>query len=128
MTPRILRILVVDDEPAICSNLEAFLEDDGIEAYSARSAEEAIERIKGGLGIDVCIMDLRLPGMNGAEGIHRIRELTPEVRFIIHTGSFDDAVDATLRRTGLEGIPVFQKPVDDLALLARAALDLSVLE
>jgi CheY-like chemotaxis protein len=118
------KILIVDDEPAICNNLEAFFEDDGIQTYSARSAEEAIDLIAGGLDIDVCIMDLRLPGMNGADGIRRICTFAPEVRFIIHTGSLDEAVDATLRRTGLKGIPVFRKPVEDLALLAQAALDL----
>jgi CheY-like chemotaxis protein len=118
------RILIVDDEPAICSNLEAFFEDDGIQTYSARSAEEAIELVTGGLNIDVCIMDLRLPGMNGADGIRRIRAVAPEVRFIIHTGSLDEAVDSALWRTGLKGIPVFRKPVEDLALLAQTALDL----
>ena len=41
-----IRVLVIDDEPAICLSLTAFLEDYGFKASSAESAEEALDLMK----------------------------------------------------------------------------------
>lgn len=40
------RVLVVDDEPIIAENLQAFLEDEGMQVECARSAEQAIARAR----------------------------------------------------------------------------------
>lgn len=113
-------VLIVDDEPAICDNLAAFLEDEGMRAEVAHSGEQAVDLISGGLAVDVCIMDLRLPGMNGAQTILALRHLAPGLRFIVHTGSASDKVAAQLSRNGLESVPVFNKPVQDMAQFAAA--------
>jgi len=112
-------ILVVDDEQAICDNLAAYLEDEGLRVYTAQSGEEALQRIHAGLRVQACVMDLRLPGMGGIEAILAIRRLAPEVRFVIHTGSGDDVVATALQRAGLGRVPVFRKPLADMDDLAR---------
>ncbi len=114
-----LLVLIVDDERAICDNLAAFLEDEGMRAEVAHSGEEAVQRVSDGLAVDVCVMDLRLPGINGAEAILAIRERSPQVRFIVHTGSASDKVVAELARTGLGDLPVFSKPVRDMSRFAE---------
>ncbi len=114
-----LAIMVVDDEIAICDNLQAYLEDEGLLVHTAYSGEEAVQRIADGLAVQACIMDLRLPGINGAEAILQIRSLAPAVRFVVHTGSANDAVIAELQRAGLGNTPVFKKPVADMSELAR---------
>ncbi len=113
------RVLIVDDEHAICENLVAFLEDEGLPAEVAHSGEEAIAKVSDGLAVDVRIMDLRLPGMDGAETILAIRKIAPDVRFIVHTGSATDKVFAGLVLTGLSEVPVLSKPVKDMALFAQ---------
>lgn len=115
-------VLIVDDETAICENLSAFLEDEGMRTAVAHSGEQALEMIADGLQVDICIMDLRLPGMNGTEAILAIRTLRPGLAFVVHTGSAIEQVATELRRSGLAEIVVFNKPLDDMARLA-ATLD-----
>ena len=117
-------VLVVDDEAAICDNLAVFLEDEGMQVHVAHSGEDAVRRIGEGLPVQVCVMDLRPPGMNGAEAIRTIRRSAPHIRFIVHTGSTQDAVVRDLLRHGLDDIPVFKKPVEDMTALARAVTGL----
>ena len=50
-----IHVLVIDDEPAICSSLSAFLEDYGFCASTAESAEEALELMKSNT-YDVCTL------------------------------------------------------------------------
>jgi CheY-like chemotaxis protein len=117
-------ILVVDDEPAICEGLAAYLEDEGMRVYRAGSGEDAVAQVAAGLPIGVCIMDLRLPGMSGTATIREMELLAPQVRFLIHTGSPREEVADELERAGLAPAPVFQKPVSDMGEMARAALKL----
>jgi CheY-like chemotaxis protein len=113
-------VLIVDDEEAIGDNLAAFLQDEGMRTIVAHSGEEAIALVRGGLAADVCIMDLRLPGISGTGAILAIREQQPGMHFIVHTGSASDRVIAELKRTGLQDIKAFSKPVHDMNLLAEA--------
>lgn len=112
-------VLVVDDEVAICDGIAAFLEDEGMQVHTAHSGEDAVACVRTGRPVQVCIMDLRLPGMNGIDAILQLQRVAPDVRFIIHTGSARDAVTAELGRVGLQAAPVFKKPVRDLAEMAR---------
>jgi CheY-like chemotaxis protein len=117
-------ILVVDDEPAICEGLAAYLEDEGMRVYRAGSGEDAVAQVAAGLPVEVCIMDLRLPGMSGTATIREMSLLAPKVRFLIHTGSPREEVADELERAGLGPAPMFQKPVSDMGEMARAALKL----
>jgi CheY-like chemotaxis protein len=111
MTPR---VLVVDDEPLIVHNLRAFLEDDGIPVASASSAEEAIARIEGGEDYDVCIMDLRLPGIDGNRAVQTLHARRPSLKFVIHTGSSNYVIPTELRAMGIDDAQLFRKPVADM--------------
>ena len=71
-----LRVLVVDDEAAVASTLQAYLEDEGMAVRSAGSAEEALELLRTGVVFDVCIMDMRLPGMHGNAAIRRLHRVS----------------------------------------------------
>jgi CheY-like chemotaxis protein len=112
-------VLVVDDEKAICEGLAAYLEDEGMRVHAACSGEDAIDRVGAGLPVHVCIVDLRLPDMNGTQAILEIQRLAPEARFIIHTGSAEEAVITALCRVGLETTPVFRKPLHDMTEMVR---------
>lgn len=119
-----IRVLVIDDEPAICLSLSAFLEDYGFRASTAESAEEALDLMKSNV-YDVCIVDLRLPGMSGEDLIIQARERYPEQRHIIYTGSISYNLSEKLAELGMRPEHVFLKPVRVLSLLVKCIKELA---
>ncbi len=114
-----IRTLVIDDEPAICLSLTAFLEDYGFNASFAESAEDALELMESNT-YDVCIVDLRLPGMSGEDLIIKARELYPDQRHIIYTGSVSYNLCDKLQALGMRPEHVFLKPIRVLTLLVKS--------
>jgi CheY-like chemotaxis protein len=119
------RVLVVDDEPFIVSGLKVFLEDEGMQVVSAGSGEEAVDIAQHDTGFDVCIMDMRLPGMNGDSAIRALHTICPQLRFIIHTGSADYNIADDLRTLGIDESHYFAKPLLDMAPLAATVAALA---
>lgn len=111
-------ILIVDDEEMIREGLKAYLEDEGMQAMALESAEEAVQRVKGGQAFAVCIMDIRLPDMDGNAAIRILHSLCPNMGFIIHTGSADYDLPSDLQAIGLSDEQVYLKPLNDMAPLA----------
>ena len=68
-------VLVVDDEPENLEMLSAILEPVGFVVQSARSAAQALERLGQAEAIDLVLMDLRMPEMDGYEAIGHLRAL-----------------------------------------------------
>lgn len=118
-------MLVVDDEPAVAANLQAFFEDEDMEVHSVGSGEDALRVVRAGAGFHVCIMDLRLPGMDGCQAIIELHEVSPTLRFVIHTGSTRYALSKELRAIGVTDSQLFVKPVLDMGLLAEQVRQLS---
>jgi len=114
------RVLVVDDEPVILAGLQVFLEDEGMQVDCAGSGEEAVDMVRNNTGYDVCIMDMRLPGMNGDTTIRALHEICPDLEFIIHTGSADYSIPEDLRAIGIDERRFFAKPLLDMQPLAEA--------
>ena len=113
-----LRVLVVDDERGVANSLGAYLQDEGMEVICVGSAEEALELICKGGNVDVCIMDLRLPGMDGTAAIRILNRIQPQMRYIIHTGTVGYTVPEDLHAMGIGEDHLFTKPLWDLAPLA----------
>ena len=65
-------ILIVDDERAIASMLADYFSMEGYRAVTATSGEEALDRASG--EIDVVLLDVNMPGMDGFEVCRRLRE------------------------------------------------------
>lgn len=60
-------ILVVDDDEAVCGVVCRALADDTTQVLDVRSAAEAMEAVRAGLGIDLIITDIRMPGGSGVQ-------------------------------------------------------------
>jgi CheY-like chemotaxis protein len=119
------RVLVVDDEPLIVTGLRVFLEDEGMRVDSAGTGEEAVDIAQNDSGFDVCIMDMRLPGMNGDTAIRALHEICPDLKFIIHTGSADYSIPDDLRALGINESLLFSKPLLDMTPLAETVAALA---
>ena len=119
-----IRVLVIDDEPAIRDSLSAFLEDYGFVTAGCGSAEEARDLMREE-PFDVCIVDLRLPGLSGEELIQLANKHFPKQRYIIHTGSISYNLPQQLRDIGMRPEHVFHKPVRVLTLLVKCIKELA---
>ncbi|HUT39703.1 MAG TPA: response regulator [Gammaproteobacteria bacterium] len=120
------RVLIVDDEPSIVTGLRVFLEDEGMQVGSASSGEEAVDIARNDCSFDVCIMDIRLPGMNGNTAIRALHEICPLLKFIIHTGSAEYSIPDDLRAMGIDERLFFAKPVIDMTPLSETVAALAI--
>lgn len=120
------RLLIIDDEPAIRTSLQAYLSDLDYIADGAESAEQAIGLLRDS-SYDLLIVDLRLPGMSGEQLIRRVHAQRDGTRFLIHTGSMGYRLSDELRQLGLTERHIFAKPVIDLQqLVTRIEQQLSL--
>lgn len=119
MNTSALHVLIVDDENSVRINLATFLEDEGFIVHAAATAEETLH-IAATEKIDVSIIDLRLPDMDGETLILNLYTLQPETKFLIHTGSPDYALSKKLSVIGINSWQVFIKPLKDMNVLVQA--------
>jgi DNA-binding NarL/FixJ family response regulator len=83
--------MIVDDHPAMRLGITAIIcrTSDMVVVGEARSGEEAFEQFAD-LRPDVTIMDMRLPGMDGADAIRLLRSRYPDSRFLVITAHRND--------------------------------------
>ncbi|UCG38467.1 MAG: response regulator [bacterium] len=77
-------ILVVDDEESIRFLYREELEDEGYRVITAADGEEALRKLRKD-GPDLVTLDIRMPGMDGIEVLHRIREMDKKIPVIMST-------------------------------------------
>jgi DNA-binding NtrC family response regulator len=106
------KILIVDDEVDILSNLSRFLKTSGIEVITTTRIEEAEYAIKN-TSFDVVIADIRLTGVLGREGLELlpfIQEKSPGTKVIIMTGYGTPEIEKEAYDLGASFY--FDKPID----------------
>lgn len=118
-------VLIVDDEEMIRENLKAYLEDEGWRVAAFEAVAPALRWLREGTSCQICIMDMRLPDMDGNTAIRILNHLYPGIEFLIHTGSSSYSLPDDLRALGLDDDRIYQKPLNDMAPLAAAARTLA---
>ena len=110
-----VRILVIDDNPAVVDILVTVLGEEGYEVSGTVTSDEGLK-----LFIlshpDLVLLDIALPGMNGIEVLKRIRSIAPTARVVMVSG----VADPVRAREALElgALAYVDKPFD-LAYLKR---------
>jgi CheY-like chemotaxis protein len=88
------RVLVVDDEPAVCRALRRLLKQFGVDATLAQNAQEALaaldDRDRGGDGFTAIVSDHRMPWMTGTDLLREVRARHPRLLRILMTGWMDE--------------------------------------
>ena len=88
-------LLVVDDEPVERQTLTDILRLEGYHVVAVANGEAAVDHVRVN-PIDLIILDLRMPGMNGLEVIKVVNQISPDVEIILLTahGSMESAIEA----------------------------------
>jgi DNA-binding NtrC family response regulator len=119
---RRIRVLIVDDEPRFRAIAAAALRKRGFEVVSVDGGIGAMEKVVDS-EVDVVVLDVRMPGMDGNQTLHALKALKPEVEVIILTGHM--TADSEWR-AGEDGVSAYlTKPcdIDYLAEQIRRAFD-----
>jgi len=110
-----LRVLIVDDDPAVRSLLTKWVIELGCAVTSASGGDDAIRCVEES-PCDMVLLDLLMPPPNGVETLRSIKRLQPDLDVVIVTAFFDTAMmDEALE---LGPMTILKKPVDRGALSA----------
>lgn len=103
------RVLVVDDEIAVCDLLKDFLTLKGYEVYTASDGYTAINKVK-----EVCphlvLLDIVMPGVSGMEVLKEIKKLNPKTGVIMITAVPDQGI--ITESIDLGAYDYIRKPMD----------------
>ena len=113
-----LKILIVDDEPSICSTLESVFKDEGYLVASVQNGEDALKEIKEKFP-DLVLLDIWMPGLDGIETLKRIKQTFPRLPVIMMSGhaSLQTAIDALK----IGAVDFIEKPIELAKLLNSVA-------
>ena len=118
------RILVIEDEPALCRLYQIVLEQQGYETVLAETGEagiKAAERTKP----DLVILDLVLPDMPGIQVAERLRQdgILPNAPLIVTTGLGQENTAALAESHGAYAVLIKPFNIGEITASVRAALD-----
>jgi CheY-like chemotaxis protein len=103
-------VLIVDDDPDQRNLMRMRLERMRYRVFEATTGEEAVARASAA-PFDLCLLDIRMPGMDGIDAFAQLRDVAPDMRVVFVTGTTDDdtferAVNADSQPDGYLNKPV----------------------
>ena len=104
------KILLVDDDAEFRSEFKDFLE--GYSVAEAGNAQETLDILKKPNDIDLILLDIRLPGMDGLTLLKKIKETAPDPAVVILTGH--SSKDVAIKALKLHADDYLEKPLDVL--------------
>ena len=106
-----LRALVIDDDPHMRMLIRIGLECEGFDVEEAVDGSAAQERMLAGLALDVVLVDLMMPGMDGLRFLHWLRSTRGDELPVLAVTAVSDA---ETERTTLEAgaTRILHKPID----------------
>ncbi len=116
-----LRLMLVDDHEVVRTGLKAFLDrQEGIQVVAeAGSGSEALEVAAGGC-LDVVVMDITMPEMDGLEATRRLKELCPQTQVLALTIHEDKQYLFEMMAAGASGYLTKQSAAEDLVAAVYA--------
>ena len=108
------RVLIVDDEQSIRSSLERLLSFEKFKTFTAADGRAAIELVASER-VDIVLLDIKMPGMDGLEVLGSLREQYPSLPVIIISGH--GTINTAVEATKLGAFDFLEKPIDMERLL-----------
>jgi DNA-binding NtrC family response regulator len=118
-----LRILLVDDDPAVRRSLSGTLTEEGHDVRASDNAEDALGQLTD-YAPELVLSDIRMPGLDGVELLARIKERAPSIDVILMTAYDDMPTVVRAMREGAFDFLVKPLQLNELqAVLGRALAD-----
>lgn len=117
-------ILVAEDEEVIRELLTEMLSDEGYQVLVAENGKEALDIYsKEGSGVDLVILDMIMPEVNGVEAFRQMKQLDPQAKILLSSGYTQESEAQSILNEGALGF--IQKPyaVNELLSKIRSILD-----
>jgi DNA-binding response OmpR family regulator len=113
-------ILVVDDDPAVCSFLRCVLEKGGYSVDTASDAAETIRRLTS-RRYELAVLDFNLPGGDGKFIFQHLRAMNPDLarRVLLITG--EGYEERLIQFISANNLPVLRKPFSPDELISAVA-------
>jgi DNA-binding NtrC family response regulator len=112
-----VKILLVDDEIPFVKTLTKRLSRRELNIITAFSGQEALAQLEKDPDIEIIVLDIKMPGMNGLRTLEEIKREYPLVEVIILTGH--STVDSAIRGMRLGAFDYLVKPCDIDQLISR---------
>ena len=98
-----MRVLIADDHPMVRDALSrtVLAIDPGVDILHAKDYAEVVESLC--VAPDLALVDLGMPGMDGVEGVRRLRTAHPGLRLVVASGEDDPATIRQVLATGVAG-------------------------
>ncbi|MBI2082769.1 MAG: response regulator [Deltaproteobacteria bacterium] len=94
------KLIIADDNRSLTIGLQRFFRKKGYDVSIAFDGEELLSLCKDN-HVEVVVLDLRMPRMNGLAALEKIKEHSPKVRAIVITGFGDSEALAEATRLGV---------------------------
>jgi two-component system nitrogen regulation response regulator NtrX len=114
-------ILIVDDEPGVRTALTGVLRDEGYTVESVSSGEACLDRVTRG-AVDLIVLDVWLPGMDGLATLARLRERQVDAQVVLISGHGN--IESAVRAIKMGAFDFVEKPLslEKTVLVVRNAL------
>ena len=110
-------IMLVDDEVPFVETMTKRLEKRNLRVITAYSGQEALETLAKNRNLDVVILDVKMPGMDGIETLKEIRKANPLTEVVMLTGHA--TVESAIEGMKLGAFDYLMKPCDIDQLVAK---------
>lgn len=115
----VVKVMLVDDEIPFTEALAKRLSKRDLTVISAFSGKEALEKLKDDSSIDIVILDVKMPGLDGIQTLREIKKSHPLVEVIMLTGNA--TVESAIEGMKLGAYDYLLKPCDMDQLMAKVA-------
>ena len=101
-------ILIIDDEDSIRASLQGILQDEGYRVLLAADGMAGLAQLREE-SVDIILLDIWMPGIDGLETLRRIREINPEQLVIMMSGH--GTIETAVKATRLGAYDFIEKPL-----------------
>ena len=110
-------VLLVDDEETFVETMAKRLENRNLETLTAFSGTEALETLQTHQNLDVIVLDVKMPGMDGLETLKEIKNRFPLIEVIMLTGYA--TIESGIKGMKLGAYDFLMKPCDIEELVSK---------
>lgn len=113
----IAKVMLVDDEVPFVETMTKRLTKRDLEVRTAFSGKEALDALSKDQGVEVVILDVKMPGMDGIDTLREIKRLYPLVEVVMLTGHA--TVESAIEGMKLGAFDYLMKPCDMDILMGK---------